>query len=37
MWDKKVLLNFESSQVIINGVATPATPVEEKDTDEHIC
>ena len=37
MWDNKVLLNFESSRVIINGVATPATPVEENDTNECVC
>jgi hypothetical protein len=29
MWQNKVQLDLETNQVIINGVATPATPVDE--------
>jgi hypothetical protein len=36
MRENKVLLDFESNRIIMNGVATPATPIEEKDIDEHI-
>ena len=33
MWNNKVHLDFEDNRIIINGVATPATPVELLDTD----
>lgn len=37
MRENKVWLDFESNNIIVNGVVTPATPIEEKDIDEHIC
>jgi hypothetical protein len=37
MRQNKVQLDLETNQVIINGVATPATPVDKRDIDEHIC
>jgi hypothetical protein len=36
MQQNKVWLDLESNQVIINRVATPATPVDERDIDKHI-
>jgi hypothetical protein len=36
MRQNKVQLDLETNQVIINGVATPATPVDEQDIDECI-
>ena len=32
-----VLLDFLNDQVIVNGVATPATPIELLDTDGCLC
>jgi hypothetical protein len=34
MRQNKVWLDLESNRVIVNGVATPATPVDERDIDE---
>jgi hypothetical protein len=37
MRQNKVWLDLESNRVIINRVAIPATPVDKRDIDEHIC
>jgi hypothetical protein len=36
MQQNKVQLDLETNQVIINGVATPATPMDKRDIDKHI-